>query len=201
MQDKQNIESNSIDWHAQWAQFAPGFKEGFLTLPIKTKEPIRLMPGPGFGDLSHPTTQLMLDALYPLVVGKKVLDIGCGSGILTLASLAYGAIIAIGLDIEEEALIHAEQNARLNNLHPTFCHPSSTLSIFDEGVILMNMITSEQKRALEMLPQFSKMRGDLLLSGLLVKEKGPVISTYEALGWTYKNSRTKKGWALIHFTR
>lgn len=195
------MDNGSIDWHAQWAQFAPGFKEGFLTLPIKAKQPIRLMPGPGFGDLSHPTTQLMLDALYPVVVGKKVVDVGCGSGILTLASLALGAIEAIGIDIEEEALLHAEQNARLNNLHPTFCRPSATQPLFDEGVILMNMITSEQKRALEMLPQLKQMRGDLLLSGLLTKEKGVVISTYEALGWTYKMSRTKKGWCQLHFTR
>jgi ribosomal protein L11 methylase PrmA len=63
------------------------------------------------------------------------------------------------------------------------------------------MITSEQKMALEMLPQLMDLRGDLLISGLLLKEKPFVINTYESLGWTAKKSLSKKGWALLHFTK
>ena len=78
--------------------------------------PFRLKPGGGFGDLSHPTTRLMLRMLAQIVAKQDVIDIGCGSGILSLAAAALGSPKVYGIDIEQEAVEHSRNNAIFNNL-------------------------------------------------------------------------------------
>ena len=75
---------------------------------------VKIEPGPGFGDASHPTTLLTLQLISRLVAGRDILDIGCGSGILSLSALALNAASVIGYDIAFEAILHSIQNAKLN---------------------------------------------------------------------------------------
>ena len=77
--------------------------------------PIRIEPGMAFGTGTHPTTQLSLALLEKYVQpGRSVLDIGCGSGILSLAALKLGAGLALGVDVSASAVQSARENARLN---------------------------------------------------------------------------------------
>ncbi len=113
-----------IDWEKQWEMHAIGFKKGVLTLPIAGFGDIYLKPGPGFGDLSHPTTRLALKLMPEYVKEKEVIDIGCGSGILSLAASAMGAKNVIGIDIDLGAIRHSIENQKLNKMENlVFCFP------------------------------------------------------------------------------
>ncbi len=185
-----------IDWEAQWASFAPGFKDGLLQIGA-----VKLKPGPGFGDLSHPTTKLTLDLLKPLVKGKKVLDIGSGSGILSLVSYSLGANEVVGVDIELAAIEHAKMNAELNGFFIQFSLPSIELPPFLEGVIAMNMISSEQESAWKSLPRLEIFSGDLVISGLLKEEEAHAKHRFKERGWQHVKTKQSKEWIALHFKK
>ena len=152
----------SIDWIKQWELHAPNFKKGLAHLHPKGSEPFQLLPGPGFGDNSHPTTKLMLKLMPSLVRGRHVVDVGCGSGILSIAAAKMGALSVHGIDIDPLALSHAANNALLNNLNISF---STEYHSSEDAVYLMNMIPLEQKEAVQSV---SPTPGSLwIISGVL----------------------------------
>ena len=79
--------------------------------------PIRMEPGMAFGTGAHPTTQLCLEFVEDLVQpGQPVIDVGCGSGILSIAALKLGASHALGVDIDQQAIEVAQKSAELNGV-------------------------------------------------------------------------------------
>lgn len=183
-----------INWDEQWELFAPGFKDGYLPLRVGGKT-LQILPGPGFGDHSHETTQLMVEYL-PRVVADCVIDIGCGSGILSLVAKALGAKKVVGLDICPDSLEHAKRNAKHNQLDIEFTLPEER-----HGTILMNMIYSEQQAAWQSLPSLHTFTGDLVISGLLKKHKKQAIEYWKQFGWKYTVMKTKGEWILLHFKK
>ncbi|MCH1615233.1 MAG: 50S ribosomal protein L11 methyltransferase [Acidimicrobiales bacterium] len=78
---------------------------------------IEIDPGSGFGAGDHPSTHLLLEALaHRLVGGEEVLDVGCGSGVLTVAAACLGAFNAVGIDINRDGLVSAGLNAAMNGV-------------------------------------------------------------------------------------
>ena len=99
------LEKTDIDWGVEWNAFSPYFQDGLAQIPLSdflpsSEENLTLVPGPGFGDLSHPTTLLSLKLLAELAPNQTLIDLGCGSGILGLAALKWGAHFVYGLDID-----------------------------------------------------------------------------------------------------
>lgn len=143
-----------------------------------------MQPGPGFGNLSHPTTRLMLQ-MMPREIDTPVIDVGCGSGVLSLAAKLSGAPSVIGVDIDEGAIIHAQENAKLNALDCQFTKQLSQVP--KNPLILMNMISSEQKLAWAALPRIEGYI--LILSGIPKEEVAPlphygeVVEKNELEGW------------------
>ena len=83
----------TVNWEEQWALFAESSFDGKAHIDLSQfggASTLLLLPGPGFGDLSHPTTYLMLKMMQNRVQNLPVLDIGTGSGILALAALSLG---------------------------------------------------------------------------------------------------------------
>ncbi len=157
----------TIDWHKQWTLFAENFHDGKAHIPIGDKT-LFLSPGPGFGDLSHPTTRLMIHMMKRYVPKENIIDIGTGSGILALAALLMGAKSAFGIDIDPEAIQHARENGKLNQLKAQF---GKTLpsSLKGGNIFLMNMILSEQRQVgPERLIPFGKL---WIISGILTSQK------------------------------
>ena len=144
-----HLADDAIDWTAQWEAFAPSYYDGLVHVELAANiPPLLLKPGAGFGDLSHPTTRLMLAMMASHAHKTTAIDIGCGSGILSLAAVILGADQAIGIDIDDQALAHARQNAELNHL-TSQAHFTHKLNDLPQGslLILMNMISSEQQQA------------------------------------------------------
>ncbi len=138
--------STEINWQQQWEMSDLDMVNGIVTLPVANKK-IYLKPGPGFGDSSHPTTSLMMRHLQKQVYGQRVLDIGCGSGILSLAAAAAGAKEIIGIDIDLPSLAHAHNNLKCNPELPPISF-SDTLPELASGplIVLINMVLVEQEK-------------------------------------------------------
>jgi len=191
-----------VDWQQQWQSYAPGYDSGYLTIPIDGYGEVRLLPGPGFGDLSHPSTRLVLKLMPPLVSGRPVVDVGCGSGVLSICSLAMGAQEVFGIDICPDALQHALENKKLNNMDQiTFSFPDEVLFVPDNPVILMNMIQSEQTVAWESLSQLHPIQATLITSGILESDKEKYLTQTKSWDWALTEEITEDGWSGFVFEK
>lgn len=189
-----------IDWESQWATHGMDFRDGHVHVDLKAlgcvcDRVLVLEPGPGFGDLSHPTTRLVLRLMESHVLGKKVLDIGTGSGILALAAVATGAAHVYAIDIDEEAVVHAERNRALNGMEENI---SFELPEDRDLICVMNMIWSEQQTALETLSTFDRPGTDWIVSGILESERDPYILYCEERGWMVCQEISEEGWMAFH---
>jgi ribosomal protein L11 methyltransferase len=190
-----------IDWEAQWRQFAPCFKEGKAHIDLSPFGILKLVPGPGFGDLSHPTTRLVLDLLRSHVKEKDFLDIGCGSGILSLAALMMGARFSYAIDIDRDALLHAHKNAILNTLeNRIFLSLHLPKKHFNFPVIAMNMIFSEQKIAWNSLSHLNKRNMIIITSGILNSERKMYLQWSENNQWKLLEEHNESEWKAFVFT-
>jgi ribosomal protein L11 methyltransferase len=184
-----------VDWEEQWALFAPNFYEGCAHIKLKNERTLKLKPGPGFGDLSHPTTRLCLSLLEGHITPKTtLLDIGCGSGILTLASSLLGAKSAYGIDIDEEAIAHARLNEQENclpNVHFSKKIPES----FTPNLIIMNMIHSEQQCAWN----YHFQAVPVITSGVLKTQRSKYLQLTQSWGWTLLSEHQESSWLAFLF--
>lgn len=198
-----------VDWGVQWSTHSPDFKDYQLHVDLSKYTSIEqsfptlhLNAGPGFGDLSHPTTRLTLAMMAPHIKGKDVLDIGCGSGILTLAAILLGANSACGIDIDPEALSHAQSNAVLNGLEDrvVFHQPQDYLLVPSENtVVLMNMIRSQQEVAWASLPQLHSRSFLCFTSGVLAFEKEIYRQECHSRGWQLIQGQQQNDWMGFQF--
>lgn len=200
--------SDEIDWEAQWRDFSPCFKDGLFHLDFAEwgeSMTLLLKPGPGFGDLSHPTTRLMMQLMMKekkRVRKSHVLDVGSGSGVLALTAALLGAQEVFGIDIDPEANRHARGNARLNHLKVRFVLPGkqSFATPPHHRLILINMIFPEQQQALKHLP-ISTEGAYCLSSGILEEQKSSYIAWMQELGFEVLEILQEEGWLAFIFRK
>lgn len=157
--------------------------ERLLILPAWAKTdpagrlPIRIDPGMAFGTGTHPTTQLSLLHLerYTLL-GQPLFDIGCGSGILSIAAHRLGAVPILGVDVSEDAIRNARQNAALNGIPEAIQFAAGSVTgvlagefgLAQAPVVAANILAHILVRLLdEGLATLVAPGGILLLSGIL----------------------------------
>jgi ribosomal protein L11 methyltransferase len=194
-----------IDWESQWASFAENFYDGKAHIDLAKfggrfggSSTLLLLPGPGFGDLSHPTTYMMLKLMQGKLDGRGVVDIGCGSGILGLSALKLGATSLIGIDIDPEAIQHAQKNAKLNELKGVFCLNVPKDSPGSQ-ILLMNMILSEQKMVMEQKDKLNSLAGMWITSGILASQRDEYRAITKTWGWQFKKEIRKGEWLGMLF--
>lgn len=194
------VEHNEgIDWDKEWKTHSPYYKKGLLEIDLNdfgthlTDSKIYLEPGPGFGDLSHPTTCLMLKIMAGQIEGRDVIDIGCGSGILSLAAYKMGASRVIGLDIEDEALEHSRKNALLNNMNELEFFNELLINKLDKKnlIFLINMTFYEQKNIFALYPD---LKGTFIISGLLKNQQINYLKEFPYIRNPVTTSLEKDGW-------
>jgi ribosomal protein L11 methyltransferase len=139
-----------------------------------------LDPGLAFGTGSHPTTFLCLQWLTQnLHGGETLLDYGCGSGILAIAAARLGASRVTGIDIDDNALIAARDNAANNGVSLTLQHSRAALEQrFD--VVVANILTNPLCVLAPLLCERVASGGRLVLSGVLATQAAQVIAAYAA---------------------
>ncbi len=199
------IEQTEISWRQQWDTFSPYFKDGVAKIPLSdflpdSKETLTLLPGPGFGDLSHPTTTLSLKLLAEMAPNQTLIDLGCGSGILGLAALKWGAHFVYSLDIDPEALKHTLENAIENDLQDRIFLSTSLPTLLENipTLLVMNMTFGDQKQALKSL-SFSP---DVwVISGILEEQKEAYLDWAEERGLKLQSYLAQDGWIACIFIK
>jgi ribosomal protein L11 methyltransferase len=139
---------------------------------------IRLDPGLAFGTGTHPTTRLCLRWLDAFLKrGDTVIDYGCGSGILAIAALKLGASRAEGVDIDDQALLAARQNAMQNQVDASFCAAADELKS-QANVVVANILANPLSVLAPLLAQLTLPGGHVVLSGILATQADEVREAY-----------------------
>ncbi len=159
---------------------------------------LRIDPGQAFGTGSHPTTLLCLQWLLahrPL--HERLLDYGCGSGILTLAAALLGAPAPIGVDIDPVAVATARDNALRNNVDIAFYEPDQLADDIVFDGIVANILTNPLIVLAPLLLQRLRPGGWLTLSGVLATQAHLVCAAY-APTCLLSVAGQKDGWVCLH---
>jgi len=144
---------------------------------------IVIQPSMGFGTGHHATTRLMLRAVQELPLrDRSVLDIGCGSGILAIAAATLGARSAIGIDIDEDALLNAAENLTLNDVAGRVRFEERDFRDLSgpEDVVLANLTGALLEKSAAKLAELVRLGGYLIVSGFMETEKKLVVVALEA---------------------
>jgi len=146
--------------------------------PDPTAINLILDPGLAFGTGSHPTTRLCLEWLCSnLQGGETLLDYGCGSGILVIAAARLGAAEVLGVDIDENALTAAHDNAAANGVAMQLRHSREPCAeIFDR--VVANILTNPLRVLAPLLAARVAPGGCIALSGVLESQAAEVVETY-----------------------
>ena len=171
--------------------------------PDPTAVVIRLDPGVAFGTGTHPTTRLVLEWLdqHP-PRALRVLDYGCGSGILAIAAAKLGAKVVVGTDIDEQAITAARANAASNAVPGVYTAPDD-LPPGPFDLVLANILTNPLKLLAPVLLGRVAAGGRLVLSGILERQAHDVIEAYARhdRGVRLATWRIADGWVCLSGTR
>jgi ribosomal protein L11 methyltransferase len=161
---------------------------------------IVLDPGLAFGTGSHPTTHLCLKWLADKIsVQDKVLDYGCGSGILAIAAKKLGASEVVGTDIDSQAIQSSIFNAEQNNVKADFLHASKYQS-HEFDIVVANILSSALSVLAPALAKSCKTGGKIALSGIL-KEQTYDVSTIYAEWFNMHEPQIMDSWVLLTGTK
>ena len=139
---------------------------------------LKLDPGLAFGTGSHPTTRLCLQWLDQHILGgESLLDYGCGSGILAIAAIKFGAMVSWGVDIDSQAVVTAQDNALNNEVHISFYTTENDQSP-PADIVIANILTNPLLALAPLLADRCKAQGRIVLSGILSTQADKVIAVY-----------------------
>ncbi len=159
-----------------------------------------LDPGAAFGTGSHPTTRLVLAWLEREVKGgERVLDYGCGSGILAIAALKLGAGEATGVDIDPLALEAARYNASANGVPLSVRAADEGLAIRAD-LTVANILANPLRMLAPLLASHTRPGGRLALSGILAAQAGEVAQAY-APWFALDEPAREADWVCLSGTR
>ena len=207
-----------VNWEESWKDNYPAVEVGrnLIVLPYwqadsdsSGRTPIILDPGLTFGTGAHPSTQMVMEAMEETVTeGFKCLDLGSGSGILSIAALRLGAKSAIGVDIDPKAEGIARENAAYNDFRaPEFTALTGNvtsdkqlmeqLSRDEYDLVLVNIVADVIIGLAPVLPNFLTEKSTLICSGILDVRLSDVTSALEAAGLTITSVRAKEDWRCV----
>lgn len=169
---------------------------------IPDKQAVNLMldPGLAFGTGTHPTTHLCLQWLDGLdVKNKTLIDYGCGSGILAIASLLLGVAHATAIDNDPQALIATRDNAQRNNIDTqklTIIYPREIPRNLQTDVLVANILAQPLIDLANNIGALLKSGGDIALSGILEDQAQAVMQAYKPwIDW--QTPTIKDGWVRL----
>jgi ribosomal protein L11 methyltransferase len=161
-------------------------------------------PGRAFGSGAHVSTRLALAALVDHVRGgERVLDVGCGSGVLAIAAVRLGARAAVGVDVDPAAVAAARANARRNGVagRVTVVHGDAAGGVAPAGpfdLVVANMLAPELRAVAPAVAAGLAPGGVAVVAGLLVEQCFDVLAAYRALGLhEVGDPRTDEGWTAV----
>jgi ribosomal protein L11 methyltransferase len=206
-----------VDWEESWKDNYPPQEvgENIVVLPYwrADEETDRLKvildPGLTFGTGAHPSTQMVMETMEEAVrPGFRCLDLGSGSGILSIAALRLGAQSAIGIDIDPKAEDIARENAAYNGFAaPEFTALTgnvtedkelmSRLAAQEYDLVLVNIVADVIIGLAPVLPNFLTDKSILICSGILDSRLDDVTAALQKAGLTVRGIRAKEDWRCV----
>ena len=219
-------EVNWVDsWKAHYQPIPVGQRllilPAWFDPPQTDRIPIRINPGMAFGTGTHPSTQLCLEFLEEFMSEEtrfwqtslhknngvlSVIDIGCGSGILSISAIKLGANVALGVDIDSQAVGNARENAALNGVVEQIALGVGSLAEVRGGtfpiqqapLVVANIMAPVLIRLLDQgLADLLTPGGKLILSGILEKQEKEMIATFEKHRLKSQNCKQIKDWVAL----
>jgi len=206
------------DWENSWQEHYPPVEIGekLVVLPYwlaqsdeSSRLPVILDPGLTFGTGAHPSTQMVMEAMEQrLTPGAHCLDLGSGSGILSITALRLGAKEAVGVDIDPKAEDIARTNAAYNGFEaPAFCAFTGDvtadkslmkrLSGAEYDFVFVNIVADVIIHLAPVLPHFLQSHSTLICSGILDIRLSDVTAALEAAGLCVTEIKSKEDWRCV----
>ena len=209
------------NWEESWKDNYPPQEVGekIVVLPYwlagteGDRLPVILDPGLTFGTGAHPSTQMVMEAMEKLVrPGFRCLDLGSGSGILSIAALRLGAESAVGIDIDPKAEGIARENAAYNGFgSPQFTALTGNVTEDKElmdslagteyDLVLVNIVADVIIGLSPILPNFLTEKSVLICSGILDVRLPDVLEALEKWGLTVTAVKEKEDWRCVSAVR
>ncbi len=215
------------NWMEAWKQYYKPILIGqrLLILPAWMESPelsriaIKIDPGMAFGTGTHPTTQLCLELMErnieTLKVSKTfrvfdVIDVGCGSGILSIAAIKLGAKTVIGVDIDEESVKNSRENADTNEVGEGLILGVGSVNEIREGkfpfkkapLVVANILAPVIVRLFDAgLADLIEDHGAIVLSGILFEQEQSVIEAGQAKGLRMSERRQMGDWVALMMSK
>jgi ribosomal protein L11 methyltransferase len=163
---------------------------------------VELDPGLAFGTGTHPTTAMCLEWLDGLDLGgRRVIDVGCGSGILAIAALKLGAAGATAIDHDPQALLATRENAARNGVAERLVVAGADgAPPRPAEVVVANILAGTLVELAPAIIALVAEGGEVALSGILADQADGVRAAY-APGIDLAASQVREGWVLLHGTR
>ena len=205
------------NWEESWKDNYPPqpIGESLIVLPYWMAEetdgrkPIILDPGLTFGTGAHPSTQMVMEAMEQQVQpGMSCLDLGSGSGILSIAALRLGAKSAIGVDIDPKAEDIARENAQYNGFAaPEFTALTGNVTEDKElmdrlaagtyDLVFVNIVADVIIGLAPVLPHFLEEHSTVICSGILDTRLSDVTAALEQAGLVVTSQRSREDWRCV----
>lgn len=200
------------DWFAAYRERARPFPVA-ASLFVDPREPdepapevpegrrlLRLPARAAFGTGSHESTSLALELLEEADVrGRRVLDVGTGTGVLAFAALHFGARSVVGFDVDPASPFHARDNSRLNDLHPRlFAGRLAAIRerpLFD--LALVNVVPEQILPEMPDLVRLLRPGAEAILSGILADRGRMVLDRMRGLGFAERDRREAGDWVAF----
>ncbi|GHU40370.1 ribosomal protein L11 methyltransferase [Clostridia bacterium] len=210
-------ESEDDDWLYKWKEYFKPFSIGNIyirpswqeSLPKEKDFPhvITIDPGTSFGTGQHATTSLCIEGLQKhLKTGNRVLDVGCGSGILSIAALRLGAREVVATDIDPLCIACSKENLERNGCFGVTLHLGDVISecslrekitppFYD--IVVSNILAEVIVDLAPVVKEFLLPRGTYIASGILKEKEDMVVSAMKTAGFEILEIQDKDEWICV----
>jgi len=209
------------NWMEAWKQYYKPIPVGqrliivpvWLDSPEPERIPIKIDPGMAFGTGTHPTTQLSLELIEKSLLthhSSRVIDIGCGSGILSIAALKLGAQTALGVDIDIESVRNSRENADKNGIGEEFIIGQGSVTEVLSGqfaytqapLVVANILAPIIIRLFgDGLADLAESGGRVVLSGILQEQEQNVLDAAQAKGLVFSGRKQMGDWVALALSK
>ncbi len=203
----------ATNWNAEWEKnFEPVLVDDLLVIRApfhahnnNVKHNIVIMPKMSFGTGHHQTTRLMCRELFGLQLkGARLLDMGCGTGVLAILARKLGAADVMGIDIDAWSVENSIENCEVNHCTDILIKKGDAALLQNEkpfDVILANINKNILKKDLKAYVEVLNPSGHLLLSGFFTTDAEELKTAAAVLGLSFVSMQHENEWAMLQFRK